>query len=128
MTETATGLYHSNHVRFLKQFLPGRSLRLKRDDGKGPRGWFTATEGGYRAEPAGLPMKDFEAVKQALNQAGIPWLSAELTMLPSSTVPIQGEATAKRILGFMEVLEEHEDVSHAYANFDIPDNILAAAN
>jgi len=73
-------------------------------------------------------MKDFEAVKQALNQAGIPWLSAELTMLPSSTVPIQGEATAKRILGFMEVLEEHEDVSHAYANFDIPDNILAAAN
>ena len=73
------------------------------------------------------PMKDFEAVKQALTQANIPWQSAELTMLPSSTIQIADESSAKKILAFMESLEEHDDVSHAYANFDIPDAILAAA-
>ncbi len=72
-------------------------------------------------------MKDFEAIKQALQKANIPWQSADLTMLPSSTVPINDEASAKRILAFMDALEEHDDVSHAYANFEIPDTILAAA-
>ena len=73
------------------------------------------------------PSKDLEAVKQALAQAKIEPLSAELTMLPSSTVPVGDEQAAKKILAFMEQLEEHDDVSHAYANFDIPDEILAAA-
>ncbi len=69
--------------------------------------------------------KDLEAVKQALSQAGIVWQSADLTMLPTSTVPVKDEATARKILAFVETLEEHEDVSHAYANFDIPDAILS---
>ena len=73
------------------------------------------------------PQKDFENVKQALQKAGIEWQSAELTMLPTSTVLVNNEAAAKKILAFMESLEEHDDVSHAYANFDIPDAILAAA-
>ena len=71
--------------------------------------------------------KDLEAVKQALIQANIPSQSAELTMLPTSTVPVKDEATARKILGLVELLEEHDDVSHAYANFDIPDTILAEA-
>ena len=71
------------------------------------------------------PQKDFEAVKQALTEAGVPWSSAELTMLPGSTVPIKDESSAKKILAFMEALEDHEDVNHAWANFDIPDQILA---
>ena len=69
--------------------------------------------------------KDLETVKQVLSQAGIAWQSADLTMLPTSTVPVKDEATARKILAFVETLEEHEDVSHAYANFDIPDAILA---
>lgn len=73
------------------------------------------------------PAKDFEAVKQALAAAKIEWQSADLTLLPSSTVPVADEQAARRMLGFMEQLEEHDDVSHAYANFDIPDEILAAA-
>jgi transcriptional/translational regulatory protein YebC/TACO1 len=48
-------------------------------------------------------------------------------MLPASTVPVGDEAAAKKVLAFVEALEEHEDVSHAYANFDIPDTILASA-
>lgn len=72
-------------------------------------------------------IKEFEPVKHALKNANIPWQSADLTMLPSSTVPVGDEAAARKILAFMDALEEHEDVSHAYANFDIPDTILAAA-
>jgi YebC/PmpR family DNA-binding regulatory protein len=71
--------------------------------------------------------KDFDAVKNALTQAGLEWLSAELTMLPTSTVPIRDEASARKVLAFLEALEEHDDVNHAYANFDIPDEILTAA-
>lgn len=81
---------------------------------------------GANFEVITLP-KDFEAVKQALAKAGIQVLSAELTTLPASTVPVNDEATAKKILALMEGLEEHDDVSHAYANFDIPDSILALA-
>ena len=72
--------------------------------------------------------KEFDPVKQALAQAKVEWQSADLTMLPSSTVPVTDEAAARKILAFMEALEEHDDVSHAYANFDIPDQILAAAS
>jgi YebC/PmpR family DNA-binding regulatory protein len=71
--------------------------------------------------------KDFETVKQTLQKAGIECQSAEVTMLPSSIVPVTDAAAAKRILAFMESLEEHDDVNHAYANFDIPDQILATA-
>ena len=68
--------------------------------------------------------KVFEAVKQALAQAKIPTSSAELTMLPTSTVRVDG-ADAKQVLALVEALEEHDDVQHVYANFDIPDEILA---
>ena len=71
--------------------------------------------------------KDFDVVKNALTQAGLEWQSAELTMLPSSTVPVRDEAAARKVLAFLEGLEEHDDVNHAWANFDIPDEILAAA-
>ena len=71
--------------------------------------------------------KDFDGVKEALSKAGLEWQSAELTMLPASTVPIRDEATAKKVLAFLEALEDHDDVNHAYGNFDIPDEILASA-
>ncbi len=71
--------------------------------------------------------KEFDAVKGALAQAGIAWLSAEMTMLPGSTVPVRDEESARKVLAFVEALEEHDDVNHAHANFDIPDEILAAA-
>ncbi len=68
--------------------------------------------------------KAFEAVKQALAAAKIPTSSAELTMLPTSTVRVDG-SDAKQVLALVEALEEHDDVQHVYANFDIPDEILA---
>jgi YebC/PmpR family DNA-binding regulatory protein len=67
---------------------------------------------------------DLEAVKQAIAAKKIPFQSAEITSVPNSTIKITDKATANSILGLMDALEEHEDVQHVYANFDIPDELL----
>ncbi len=67
--------------------------------------------------------EDFLGVKQALEGRNIPIVSADVTMLPRSTVRLEGK-DAKQVLRLMEDLEEHEDVQRAYANFDIPEEIL----
>jgi YebC/PmpR family DNA-binding regulatory protein len=66
---------------------------------------------------------NFEQVKEAIEKAGIEIESAELTMIPSSTVKLEG-ADAKQVLGLVELLEDHDDVQNVYANFDIPDDLL----
>jgi YebC/PmpR family DNA-binding regulatory protein len=70
--------------------------------------------------PEGLP-----AVRQALTDAGIPFTLAEVTMLPKSTVELKGKE-AQQMIRLMEQLEDHDDVQHVYANFDIPENVMAA--
>jgi len=69
--------------------------------------------------------KDFEKVRDALVKAGIKPLTAEVTKLPKSTVKLEGKH-AEQMVHLMEELEEHDDVQHVYANFDIPEEILAA--
>lgn len=64
------------------------------------------------------------AVQAALEAAGIPVESAEVTMLASQTVPLDNEADAKRVLRLVDLLEDNDDVQNVYANFDIPDAIL----
>ncbi len=66
----------------------------------------------------------FTAVRDAIEAAGIPMLSAELTMLPQSTVPVEG-GQAKQVLALLEALEELDDVQNVYANFDIPESVMA---
>ncbi len=68
---------------------------------------------------------DLEAVKQALQTAGIPFESAEVTMLPQTRVTL-GEKEAQQVLRLMDALEELDDVQHVHANFDIPDQIMEA--
>lgn len=63
----------------------------------------------------------FEAVKAALEAKKIQPDTAEMTMIPSSTVKVLGNE-AKQVLTLMEALEDHEDVQAVYANFDIPDD------
>jgi YebC/PmpR family DNA-binding regulatory protein len=65
----------------------------------------------------------FAAVRQALEGAGYKLISAEVTLVPKSTVPIEGKE-AQRVLRLMEALEDHDDVQTVYANFDIPDEVL----
>jgi YebC/PmpR family DNA-binding regulatory protein len=66
----------------------------------------------------------FTAVRDAIDAAGIPMLSAELTMLPQNTVPVGG-GQAKQVLALLEALEELDDVQNVYANFDIPESVMA---
>jgi YebC/PmpR family DNA-binding regulatory protein len=67
----------------------------------------------------------FEPLKKALEQAKIPIQVAELSMVPQNTVPVNDAETARKILALMESFEDHDDVQNVYANFDIPDEIMA---
>ena len=66
----------------------------------------------------------FEAVRAALEAAGIEPVSAEVTQVPQNTVPVD-ESNARSVLRLVEGLEDHDDVQAVYANFDIPDSVLA---
>ena len=69
--------------------------------------------------------KDFEKVREALVKSGFQPLSAEITKLPKTTVKLEGKH-AEQMIRLMEELEDHDDVQHVYANFDIPEEIMAA--
>ena len=66
-------------------------------------------------------------LRAALEEAAISFDSADLTMIPSQTVPLDTAAAAKAVLSLIDVLDDHEDVQDVFANFDIPDDILQAA-
>ena len=67
----------------------------------------------------------FEELKKALAEKEIPTEVAEIAMVPQTTIPVNDEAVAKRILALMEAFEDHDDIQNAYANFDIPDEIIS---
>jgi YebC/PmpR family DNA-binding regulatory protein len=69
---------------------------------------------------------DLLAVRRALEDAGLPVLTSEVTMLPSVTVSVADESVARQVLRLVEALEDCDDVQNVYANFDIPDRILQA--
>ena len=66
------------------------------------------------------------SVRQALEAAGMTVESADLTMVPKTTVELEDEAAAKKVIRLMDALEENDDVQDVYANFDIPDRVLEA--
>lgn len=68
---------------------------------------------------------DFEKVKKTLEDAGITPDAAEITMIPQTYVKLEGKA-ADQMLRLMDMLEDNDDVQNVYANFDIPEEILAA--
>jgi len=71
---------------------------------------------------------DFETIKKALEEAGIEIISAKVTMVPKTIVPVTDEGTANSLLKLMEALDDHDDVQQVYANFDIPEKIMEALN
>lgn len=68
--------------------------------------------------------EDLPKVRDALTEAGIEFTSAEVSMIPKSTVRVEDSKEASRILRLMDALEDNDDVQQVYANFDIPDEIL----
>jgi YebC/PmpR family DNA-binding regulatory protein len=67
----------------------------------------------------------YEELKKILEENEIPIEVAEISMVPQSTIDISDEHIARRIISLMEAFEDHDDVQNTYANFDIPDEIIA---
>ena len=68
---------------------------------------------------------DVHAVRLACESAGFTVESAEVSWLPTVSVPLEGD-TAKRVLRLVEALEDCDDVQNVWANFDISDELMAA--
>ena len=64
------------------------------------------------------------AVREAVEAAGFPVESVELTMIPKTTVEVGDENAAKKILRLIDALEDNDDVQEVYANFDIPEQVM----
>jgi YebC/PmpR family DNA-binding regulatory protein len=74
------------------------------------------------------PPTELHVVRDALESGGIAFTSTDLTMLPGQTVPLTDAGAAKSVLRVIDALEEHDDVQNVYANFDIPDDVLATVD
>jgi len=68
----------------------------------------------------------FVEVKEALEAKGFTPAFAELQLRPKTVVHLEDEKPAQQVLKLVEVLEDHDDVSNVFANFDIPDKLLEA--
>jgi YebC/PmpR family DNA-binding regulatory protein len=66
------------------------------------------------------------AVREAIRDAGFGVDSAELMMVPKTTVAIDDESKAKQVMRLIDTLEDNDDVQEVYANFDIPEQVLEA--
>jgi YebC/PmpR family DNA-binding regulatory protein len=71
------------------------------------------------------PPEAFEKTRNALLAAGLKPASAEIALVPQSYVKLTG-STAQQMLRLVEALEEHDDVQHVYANFDIDEKEMQA--
>jgi transcriptional/translational regulatory protein YebC/TACO1 len=74
------------------------------------------------AEPEALV-----SVREAVEAAGFSVEDADVTMIPKTTVAIDDESSARKLVRLIEALEENDDVQDVYANFDIPERVLEAA-
>lgn len=72
-------------------------------------------------------MADFASVRDALEAAGFEMLSAELAMIPQNTLDVDAE-TGRKLLRLMDALDDNDDVQNVYANFDLPDEVMAELN
>jgi YebC/PmpR family DNA-binding regulatory protein len=68
--------------------------------------------------------EDLTSVREAIEGAGFAVDSAELTMVPKTTINLEDESAAKKTLRLMDALEENDDVQEVYANFDIPERVM----
>jgi len=72
------------------------------------------------------PPEQLAAVRGSIESAGIAIDSAELSMVPKTTVEIGNESSAKKLMRLIDALEENDDVQDVWSNFDIPERILEA--
>ena len=70
--------------------------------------------------------KELAKVRDALREAGLEVIEAELTYIPNNTVEITDESTAGKIMRLMDALDGVDDVTNTHVNFDIPEELLSA--
>jgi len=112
---TKKGLITVNSASADEEQLLDIALNAGADDMQGVGEVFEIT-----CEPAA-----YEELKKTLEGNEIPIEVAEISMVPQSTIDVSDEHTAKKIISLMEAFEDHDDVQNTYANFDIPDEIIA---
>jgi YebC/PmpR family DNA-binding regulatory protein len=84
---------------------------------------FTAEESNYEIYTT---PEAFDKVLTAVKAKGLQPETAEISMIPQNYVKVEGK-TAQQLVKLMEAMEEHDDVQHVYANFDIEESELAEA-
>ena len=67
---------------------------------------------------------ELSRMRERIEKGGIKVTSAELTYKPKNTVPLSDKNKAAKVLSFLDILDDHDDVQRVFANFDIPDNLL----
>lgn len=71
------------------------------------------------------PWEDFSAIRAALADAGFATQEGEITMIASTTVPVDA-AGAEKLMGLVDALEDLDDVQNVYTNVNIPDEVFAS--
>ena len=69
-------------------------------------------------------IEDFNAVREALEKGGVPFVEASISMIPKNTVEVAEEKTAISLMKLIDNLEDFDDVQKVHANFDIPDELM----
>ncbi len=69
------------------------------------------------------PPDAFEAVKSAIRAAGLSFETAEVTMIPQTSIKIEGRE-AEHMIRLMEALEDSDDVQDVYSNFDVSEELM----
>lgn len=67
---------------------------------------------------------NYEKVKAAIEQKKVPIEVAQMEMIPQNRIRVEGKKT-QQLLSLLEILEDHEDIQHVYANFDIDESEIA---
>ena len=70
--------------------------------------------------------ESFESVRDAVKALGLEPASAEVAMIPQNYIKLQGK-DAQQMLKLMEALDDHDDVQHVWANFDIEEKEIEAS-
>src|ERR671919_2814955 len=70
------------------------------------------------------PPENLTSVREAIESAGFAIENAELTMVPKTTIDVDDEGQAKKVLRLVDALEDNDDVQEVFANFDIPERVL----
>ncbi len=69
-------------------------------------------------------VEDFNDVRDTLEEQGVPFIEASLSMIPKNTIDVSQENIASSLLKLLENLEDHDDVQNVHANFEIEENLM----